>query len=134
MLSVVRATWARYIAENPYTMISYIRPTKDNGFGIQIPDMTKVAVSTTIGTIRVSRRRLPEPAVANAKTPYDYVDVYYLLAEYDLTALRKGLVFEYYGKKYRTGIVENRIIHSGIAYKICDLEEVTSFDAGDVYG
>jgi hypothetical protein len=107
-----------------------------------VPDLDASPILTTLGQARIARRRLPEPILANAVTPYDYQDVYYMLVKYDVTWLKKGLVFEYYSKKYRTGIVENRIVAGGhnpsdpldgIAYRLCNLEEVTSADIGDFY-
>ena len=121
---------SRFIAENPYTFVTWLRTTKEKGYGTQIPDLTATPVETTYGVIRVLRRRLPDPIVANPATPYDFQDVYYLLAPYDATWLKKDLVFEYYGQKYRTLLVEDRILFGGIAYKLCDLEQATSTKAG----
>jgi hypothetical protein len=122
-----------YIDQNPYTIKVNVRAKIDNGYGKMVPDLDASPILTTLGQARIVRRRLPEPILANAVTPYDYQDVYYMLVKYDVTWLQKGLVFEYYDKKYRTGIVENRIVAGGIAYKLCNLEEVTSTDIGDFY-
>jgi hypothetical protein len=129
----IRRSMAIYINQNIYTIKVNVRTKIDNGYNKIIPDLDASPILTTLGQARIARRRLPEPIIANAVTPYDYQDVYYLLAEYDVTWLKKGLVFEYYGKKYRTGIVENRIVGGGIAYQLCNLEEVTSADIGDFY-
>ena len=133
MSDAIRASMIKYISENPCTIVVQNRPLVDNGFGIMIPDLTQAAVEETLGIGRVARRRLPEPIVTNASTPYDYQDVYYLLVAYDATWLRKGLVFAYFNKKYRTGTVEQRIMLGQVTYQLCDLEEVTSFNAEEVY-
>lgn len=133
MLASTRETMETFIAENVYTIVEYVRPTKDNGFGKQVPNLTEDAVLTTLGTARISRRSLPDVMFSNAKTPYDYTETYYLTAAYDATWLRMGIVFEYYGQKFRTLFVENRIIGGGIAYKLCDLEQVTTMDVEDFY-
>lgn len=139
----IRKSMSIYINQNPYDIIVATRTKIDNGYGKMIPDLTASPISNTLGQGRIARRRLPEPIVANAVTPYDYQDVYYMLVEYDVIWLQKGLVFEYYGSKYRTGKVESRIVgggqnpsdpFDGIAYKLCNLEEVTSTDIEDFYG
>jgi len=127
----VRKTMATFIAQNPCTVIAWIRPTRDNGYGKQIPDIDEAAVETTLGVARVSRRRLPDPIVTNASTPYDYLDVYYLLVSYDADWLRKGLVFAYHNQKFRTLLPEDRIMEGAIAYRLCGLEQVTSADVED---
>lgn len=130
----VRRNMEIYIAQNPYDIIVLIRAKVDNGYDKQVPDLTASSVSSTLGTARISRRRLPEPILTSAKTPYDYQDVYYMLAAYDATWLKKGLIFEYYGSNYRTGKVEDRIVFGAIAYRLCNIEEVTGADIGDMYG
>jgi hypothetical protein len=141
-LDNIRRSMEIYIDQNSYDIIVTTRAKVDNGYGKQVPNLSTSGTSSTLGKARIARRRLPEPIVTNAKTPYDYQDVYYLLAKYDATWLQKGLVFEYYGTKYRTGKVEKRIIYGGknssdpydgIAYRLCNLEEVTSRDVGDSY-
>ena len=143
IIDQIRKSMGIYIDQNPYTIIVQVRSKVDNGFDKQVPDLTATPVATTLGIGRIARRRLPEPILANAGTPYDYQDVYYMLVKYDVTWLKKGLVFEYYGSKYRTGKVEKRIIfagqadpddpYAGIAYRLCNLEETTSKDIGDFY-
>lgn len=131
--TAIRTSISTYISQNPYTIVAYVRTKVDNGYGVMVPDLTITPTATTLGIARISRRRLPEPIVANAKTPYDYQDVYYLQAAYDADWLHKGIVFEYNGLKYRTGRVENKIVGGAVAYKISDLEEITSTDVGDFY-
>lgn len=133
IIDSIRRSMAIYIGQNSYDIIVATRTKIDNGYGKMIPDLDASPILSTLGQARIARRRLPEPIIANAVTPYDYQDVYYMLVEYDVTWLQKGLIFEYYGKKYRTGIVENRIVVGEIAYKICNLEEVTSADIEDFY-
>ena len=130
-IDIIRKTWKRYIADNPYTIVTWDRPTIDNGYGTQIPDLTQAPVESTRGIARVCRRRLPDPIIANSTTPYDFQDVYYILVEYDQTWLKKDLIFEYYGQKYRTQWVEDRIMLGGIAYRLSNLEQVTSTKTGD---
>lgn len=134
MITKIRNTITKQIAYSPCTVIEYVRTFVDNGYGVSVPDLTKTAVATELGTCKVCRRRLPEPIITNAKTPYDFQDVYYLLADYTATWLRKGIVFEYQGKKFRTLLLEDRIINGQVAYKLCDLEQVNSYDVGDSYG
>jgi len=134
MVNIIRATMAKYILENPITISMDIRPMIDNGYGVNIPDLSQVAVTTVLGVARVSRRKLPDPFVTGSRTPYDHQDAYYLLAEYTETWLNKGIVFAYFNQKYRTGLVEDRIIGGQIVYKLCALELVTSADLGDYYG
>ncbi len=134
MLSSIRETMTKYISENSYEIKTWKRPLVNNGYDQMVPDLTKVAIEETLGTARIARRRLPDVLQANAKTPYDYQDVYYMLAEYDAAWLVSGIVFDYYGQKFRTLFVENRIIDGGIAYKLCNLEQATSSDIGDFYG
>jgi len=124
--SVLRNTWNRYVNENPCVITVWIKPTTDNGYGETIPDLTQAGVETVLGTARVARRRLPDPIVTNARTPYDYLDSYYLLATYDSDWLKKGLVFAYNGEKFRTLLVESRVAFGDVIYKICNLEQVTS--------
>lgn len=131
---LIRKTMITHINRNPYTIIAWIRPTIDNGYGKMVADLSEDAVETTLGVARVSRRRLPDPIVTNAKTPYDYLDVYYLLTAYTSTWLKTGIVFEYYDQKFRTLLLENRIVDGGIAYKLCALEQVTTKDVEDYYG
>lgn len=133
MIDSIRNSMALYIDQNPYIIIVQVRTKIDNGYGKMIPDLDASPVATTLGIARIARRRLPEPILANASSPYDYQDVYYMLVKYDVDWLKKGLIFEYYGSKYRTGKVEKRIVFESIAYKLCNLEEVTSKDIGDFY-
>lgn len=134
ILDTIRNSMAIYIAQNPYDIVVLTRAKVDNGYNKLIPSLSASPISNTLGQARIARRRLPEPILTSAKTTYDYQDVYYMLVEYDVTWLKKGLVFEYYGSKYRTGKVENRIVNGGIVYKLCNLEEVTTADVGDFYG
>lgn len=133
-LDRIREAMIRRINLNPYTIVTYIRPKVDNGYGKLIPDMTELPVETILGTASVSRRRLPDVAVTNPGTPYDYQDVHYLLAAYDTTWLHEGIVFEYHGDKFRTMRPEARIMFGGIAYWLCDLEQASTSDVGDLYG
>lgn len=130
-LDVIRRTMIKRIELNPYTIITYVRPTIDNGYGVQIPDLTQPPVETELGVVTLSRRRLPDPVITNARSPYDFNDVYYLLAAWNADWLKEDLVFEYYGNKFKTLFPENRIMFGGIAYKLCDLEQVTSKQFGD---
>lgn len=125
---------SNYIAENPYSIDIESRPLIDNGFGKLVPDLNISPVKKTLGIARVARRRLPDVIVTNPKTPYDYQDVYYLLAPYDADWLHIGIVFEYFGEYFRTLRPENRIMFGEIVYKLCDLEQVTQADVGDFYG
>ncbi len=134
MYEKIRKVMTKHIARNQYTIITWIRPTIDNGFGKLIPDLAQSAIETTLGIARISRRRLPDPIITNPSTPYDYLDVYYLLAVYDAIWLKQGIIFEYYGQKFRTLLPENRIINGGIAYKLCALEQVTSTDVENLHG
>jgi len=133
-LSVIRSTWNKYIAQNQCTIVNWVRPTVDNGYGILIPDITKVAVETTLGIGRVSRRSLPDPYISGARTPYDYKDVFYLIVAYDTTWLKKGIVFVYKDNKFRTKLMEKRYMFGDVVYQICGLEQVTSNDIGDYSG
>lgn len=125
-LDSIRNAMNRRINLNSYTIVQYVRPTIDNNYGSDIPDMTVEPVETPLGIASLSRRRLPDPVVTNARTPYDFNDVYYLLASWDADWLKEGIVFEYHGEKFRTLKPENRIMFGGIAYKLCDLEQVSS--------
>ncbi len=133
LLQKVRNSMNKYIQENPTDITVTKYPTKDNGYGLQIPDTTQTPVTTTLGTARVARRRLPDPIVTDARSPYDYLDAYYIVAGYDATWLRRGLIFEYSNRRFRTLLVEDRMIGKGVAYKICDLEEVTPSDGSVMY-
>jgi hypothetical protein len=133
-ISILRKTWTDYIAENPCTIINYVRSTVDNGYGIMIPDITETSVAVTLGVGRVSRRSLPDPYISGSRTPYDYKDVFYLLVSYDTTWLKKGIVFEYGNNKFKTRIPENRIMFGEVVYQLCGLEQVTSGDIGDYSG
>lgn len=132
--SVIRETWTKYINENPYTIVNWVRPTVDNGYGIQIPDISEASVETPLGIARIARRSLPDPYISGARTPYDYKDVFYMIVPYDADWLKKGIVFEYYGNKFKTRIPENRYMFSAIVYQLCGLEQVTSGNVGDYSG
>ena len=133
-LSIIRNTWNKYIAQNQCTIVNWVRPTVDNGYNVNVPDLTAVAVETTLGVGRVARRNLPDPYVSGARTPYDYKDVFYLIVSYDTTWLKKGIVFVYGDNKFKTRIPESRYMFGGIVYKLCGLEQVTSADQGDFNG
>jgi hypothetical protein len=124
----------QYISENQITITSPVRPTKDNGYGIQVPDIDQTAVPTILGIGRVCRRRLPDPIVTGSRTPYDYQDVYYLLVQWDATWLKKGITFQYNDEKWKTKLPEKRRIFGEITYRLCDLEQITSRDIGDYNG
>lgn len=130
-LDVIRNKIQKRIELNPYTIVTYVRPTIDNGYGTLIPDLTQPPVETTLGVATISRRRIPDPVIANSRTPYDYSDVYYMIAMYDAAWLKKDIVFEYYAQKFKTLFVEKRIMFGGIAYLLCDLEQVTSTKFGE---
>jgi len=131
MLDVLRQTISDRIAVNPVTIIADIRPRITNAQGKSIEDITVAAVPTELGVGTVSRRRLPEPIVTNAKTPYDYQDVYYLIVEYDTTWLRRNLVFSHNGETFRTKLPEKKYLFGGVAYIVCGLEQITARDIGD---
>ena len=131
MLSVVRQTMIDHIAQNPHTIISPIRPTTTNDYGVTVPDLTQAPVDTTLGVGRITRRRLPDPLVTGSKTPYDFQDLNYLLVDYESTWLRKGIEFSYFDERYRTRYPEKRIMFGAIAYITCSLEQITSVDAGE---
>jgi len=133
-VSVLRKTMLKYINENACAIISYKRPLIDNGYGILIPDLDQAAVPVILGTARMSRRSLPDPYISGSTTAYDYKDVYYLLVPYDATWLKKGIVFECKGNKFKTRIPENRITFGEVVYQLCGLEQVTSGDVGDYSG
>lgn len=133
-VSVVRATMNKYINQNSCTIVAWQRPLVNNGYGIMIPDITKTAVETTLGTGRVTRRSLPDPYISGAKTAYDYKDVFYLLVPYDTTWLKKGIVFEYGDNKFKTRIPEKRYNFGEVTYQLCGLEQVTSGNIGDYSG
>ncbi len=134
MLERVRKSIAKYIKENSCTIIVNVRPLKDNGYGKMIPDVEEEPVLKELGIGRIARRRLPDAIITNADTPYDFQDVYYLIVAYDAAWLKMGLIFDYHGQKFRTLFVENRIIGGGVAYKLCNLEQCTSYDVSDFYG
>lgn len=134
ILDTIRNSMIAYIAQNPYDITVLTRTKVDNGYGKLIPDLTASPVSSILGQARIARRRLPEPILTSAATTYDYQDVYYMLVKYDATWLKKGLIFEYHGSNYRTGKVEDRIVYGGIAYRLCNIEEITTADIGDFYG
>lgn len=133
-VSLIQNTWINYIAQNQCTIVNYVRPTIDNGYGILIPDITQDAVPVTLGIGRVSRRSLPEPYVSGAKTTYDYKDVFYLIVAHDVVWLKKGITFVYGNNKFKTKLPENRYMFNAVVYQICDLEQVTSANIGDYHG
>jgi len=133
MLDRIRKTMINHITKNSVTIIEYQRPLIDNGYGFKIPDLTKELTEVELGIARISRRRLPEPIVTNAGTVYDYQDVYYLLAAYDADWLRQNIVFKYHNEYFRTLLPEERIINGDIAYKLCNLEQVTARDVANYY-
>ena len=95
--------------------------------------MTIAPTLATLGIGRVTRRRLPDPIVTDARSPYDYNDVFYLIVAYDASWLRRGLIFDYNNQRFRTLLVEDRRILGGVTYRLCDLEQVTSTDGGVLY-
>ena len=123
----------KFIAENPATIIVDKYTLKDNGYGIMIPDTSVQPTTVVLGTGRVSRRRLPDPIVTDARSPYDYNDVFYLLVEHDADWLHRGMVFTYGNQMFRTLLVEDRIMFGKVAFRLCDLEQVTSTDGGKLY-
>jgi len=133
-VETVRRAIAKRIAENPVTVIvSVYGATIDNGYGIQVPNLAVPAVPATLGIGLVSRRRLPDPLITNAKTPYDHLDVYYIIVKHTDAWLTRGIVFAYNGRKYRVLLPEDRVIFGAVAYRLADLEDVTSSDVGDEY-
>ena len=133
-VSILRNTWSKYIAQNQCTIVNFVRPTVDNGYGVQVADLTQAAVETTLGVGRVSRRSLPDPYVSGSRTPYDHKDVFYLIVSYDVTWLKKGIVFVYGDNKFKTRLPEKRYIFGDVVYQLCGLEQVTSADQGDYNG
>ncbi len=133
-VKALRKVWTSYIAQNQCTIVNWLRPTVDNGYGIQIPDLNEVAVEITLGVGRVSRRSLPDPYVSGARTPYDYKDVFYLLVAHDATWLKKGIVFVYGDNKFKTRLPEKRYAFGDVIYQLCDLEQTTSANIGDYSG
>lgn len=130
-VTLLRSTWNRYIAANPCTIVNWVRPTVDNGYDTQVPDLTATPVETTLGIGRVSRRSLPDPYVSGSRTPYDFKDVFYLLVPHDTTWLKKGIVFVYGDNKFKTRYPEKRYMFGDVIYQLCGLEQVTSVDQGD---
>lgn len=128
----LKQTIKQYIAQNPTTVVVEIYPTKDNGYGMQIPDIDATPEIKTLGTVRVSRRRLPDMFITNARSPYDYQDVHYAIGEYDAEWMQEGLIFESYNEKYRMKKIEARIIFGSIVYKLCDLEQITQMTVEDM--
>jgi len=133
-VTVVRNSMNKYIKENETTITFWVRPMIDNGYGKMIPNLDGVAVETILGTARVARRSLPDPYISGSRTSYDYKDVFYLLTQYDSSWLKKGIVFEYQGNKFKTRIPETRYMFGEATYRLCGLEQVTSGDIGDYSG
>ena len=129
----IRTTMKKFIAENPATITVDKYTLKDNGYGIMIPDTSVQPTTVVLGIGRIARRRLPDPIVTDARSPYDYNDVFYLLVEYDTTWLHRGMVFTYGNQMFRTLLVEDRIMFGEIAFKLCDLEQTTPTDGGKLY-
>jgi len=130
VLDNLRNTIAYRISLNPHELICDIYPTIVNSDGYTVADITKEAVPTSFGFVTISRRLLPEPVITNAKTPYDYNDQYYMIAPYNITGLTKGLMFNYNGERFRTKLPEAKRLFGGIAYYVCDLEQITSRHIG----
>lgn len=124
-IASIRRQMTSYINENLAVLSVYERKTKDNGFGYQIPDINGTPILVGQFEARVTRRRIPEPFITNTATPYDYQDVYYLLASHDADWLKQDLTFDYQGQRYRTLYPESRIIYGEVAYKVVNLEQVT---------
>ena len=133
VIDSVRSSMTRYINENPVSIVVEKYVLKDNGYGIKIPNMSVPPTVVTLGIGRVVRRRLPDPIVTDAISPYDYNDVFYLLVSYDASWLRRGLIFDYNSQRFRTLLVENRVMFGKVTYRLCDLEQVTSTDGGVLY-
>ena len=131
MLDAVRNAIKERIEINPITLVALIRPRKINSQGISVEDITQDAVKTELGIVSVSRRNIPDRIVTNAETPYDYLDSYYLIAEFDASWLRKGLIFFIGNERFRTKLPEDRMMFGDVAYKLCGLESMTSHNLSD---
>lgn len=133
IVELARNAIAKRIALKPYTLIVNLYPTKDNGYGKQIPDYSQQPVATELGPVSISRRRIPDELLEGTRTPYTYSDMYYMLAPHDIVGLKKGLEFNYAGEKFRTNIPEPKIFgaEEDVAYYICKLELITQRDIED---
>jgi len=116
---------------NPTVIIASIRPRKINSQGYSVEDITQDAVDTELGTVTLSRRNIPDKIVTNAETPYDYLDNYYLIAEFDATWLRKGLKFWLGSERFRTKIPEAKRMFGEVVYLLCNLETITPANLSD---
>ena len=133
MVEQIRSGIAVTIRDNAHEIVTMVRPTRENAYGKEVPDIDAVAVRVVLGIAAILRRRRPEPQKANAMTPYDYLDVYYLLADHTAVDwLKEGIVFQFHDLVYRTLKPEVKYKRGLVTHIVADLEEVTTRDVEDV--
>lgn len=101
-------------------------PTKDNGYGKLVPDLTKDPIVTEYGPALIVPAGRPEVQNGNKEDVSAWMNDFILIAEHDATWVQRGLLFEHNSRKYRV-LEPVYVRHFGDVISIqAHLDDVTS--------
>lgn len=100
MVYQLRVVTLERIMQNPLYVSTTAYPLKDNGFGIQVPDITKAPVVAMFGPVRVvsctTPVRKPDGDINGVGIQNEFI----VFGTYNDTWIKKNLIIQFSGRRY----------------------------------
>lgn len=101
LIDILRKAEHDRIMTDPANIKMTVYPTKDNGYGVQVADLSKDPQSVELGPVLIVPAGRPEVQNGNKADVSYWMNDFILVAEHDATWVQRGLVFEHNGRRYR---------------------------------
>ncbi len=101
MVRIMREAFDRKVALNPTYVKVNVRPTKDNGYGVQVPDLSKPIVVMDIGPVRIASASSPVLKAEGDVTMLGIANDFILFGKYTDSWIVDNLVFEWNAMKFK---------------------------------
>jgi len=125
MIEQLREVEMGRILSNPVTIRLNYRETKDNGFGVLIPDLSKALYYVESYPFMIAPEQTPVLKVAGSESPFGIANQSILMIPYDNTWLKENMVFDANQRRYKILSINTNVVMGGVISKMARLQDVT---------
>lgn len=126
MVHQLRAVTLERIMQNPLYVTVTAYPLKDNGFGIQVPNITQTPITSMFGPVRVASDTTP---VRNPDGEINGVGIqnsFILIGTYNDTWIKKNLIIQFSGRRYQIFEPTSTLKYGYVTGIVARLNDVTA--------